>query len=184
MAWLEQLSVVALTGDLLSYRADGLACNVNTKLALNYSIGRQLVRAGGDQLIHDVEVASQRLREEELTLGEAITVKTDALPVADYLILVAWWVTDNEYTTQLLYKAIINTIRQALHHGMRSVAMPMFGIGSGKITAGQFGECLIQVLRDLGALADSGSFRLEEVAVVSDRQTDIDTLDRYLARRL
>lgn len=184
VGWLDRLSVIAMTGDLLSYRADGIVCNVNTKLALNYAVGRQLARIGGKQLIHDIEAAARQLSGEELTLGEAISVKTGALPAVSNLILVAWWGKDNEYTTQLLYKAIIGGIRQALHHGMRSLAMPMFGTGSGKVTAGQFADHLFQILKDLDGLSDSESYCLEEIAIVSDRCTDIEVLDRYLGRRL
>ena len=106
-------SVEAHVGNLLSYRADGIVCNVNTEMALNYSFGQQIRRIGGDQLIREIEAVARQLPGEKLVLGDAITVKTGMLPATEHLILVAWWDLDNEYTMQLLYKSIISSIRQA-----------------------------------------------------------------------
>lgn len=184
MAWRDRLSVEACVGDLLAHSADGLVCNVNTNLALNYSIGRQVRQVGGERLIREIEAVARQLPGEKLMLGEAVIVKTSALPAASYLILVAWWDRDNEYTHYLLHKAIISSIRQALSHGMRSLAMPILGIGSGRITAVQFADGLIRVVHDLERLADSESFCLNEITVVSDRRMDIEVIDQYLARRL
>lgn len=184
MEWLDRLSVEVCLGDLVLHSADALVCNVNTNLALNYSIGRQIRAVGGERLVLDIEAATRQLPGERLTLGEAITVKTSALPAASHLILVAWWDRDNDYTPQLLYKVVIGGIRQALHHRMRSLAMPIIGIGSGRVTAEQFGDCLIQVVRDLDGLSNAGEHSLEEIAVVSDREREIEVLDQYLSRRL
>jgi len=182
MAWLDTLYLECRHGDLFEADVEALACNVNTSMALNYSLGRQLAERGGDGLVSEIRAEREQLQDNHLLLGEAISVPATGLEPFQWVILFAWWAAEGEYTDNLIYKCLINTLRQGFRREVTSLVLPMFGIGSGQVSAERLACQAVKVISDLDKLSVSDGYSIEHVVFASDRQSDIQKMEKELFR--
>lgn len=87
----------------------------------------------------------------------------------------ALWDSDNLYTSNLIYRVLINALRQAFAQHIRSVAFPIL-----RVPLPLFADGIRRVLHDLDALPTSDTFSVEELAFVSTDPGDV----AFLAHQL
>ena len=182
MNWADNLTIDCIHGDVLQANAEVLACNTNIKLGLQYSLGRQLVQRFGYPLVEKVTIAKQTLRKNEIALGETIWVDTWEIMPFNAIIFFGWWDADNEFSDRLIYQCFINVLRNAFNHECRSIALPLFGSGSGSMNFNRFQKVILNVLTELNSLPCSDTFSVEELMFYSTNSLLIQEIDKTLAR--
>ena len=183
--WLEYLDVDCLNSDLFLAPVEAIVCNVNTQLALNYNLGRRLATLGGISLVQAIQKTALNLPGNRLILGQALIVDIpEPWGSFEKVILTAWWDFDNDYSERLIYSCIISSLREAFDAQIRSLAMPLIGMGSGQIKIQDFARIFVSVLRDLNALRTNKIFPLENRLLFSLENKLILQVQEYLEKHL
>ncbi len=165
MGWLDQLSLEVRCGDLFALDVEAMVCTVTVGLGAYGRLSTHLFQHGGAPLVAQIHARRVQYPEGRLPLGQAVTVPLAAPspfgPIAQ-VIWVAIWDTDNPYTPNLIYRVLINALRQAFAQHLRSVAFPIL-----RVPLPLFADGIRRVLHDLDALPTSDTFSVEEIAFVS-----------------
>ncbi len=182
MSWFDKLTIDCTCGDILTADSQVVACNTTVKLGLHYSLGKQLVHLFGDKLLEKVTAAKALLPSGELPLGQAIWVEMDHSDRFAAIIFFSWWSADNEFSNRLIYQCLASVLRTAFNNGCRSLAVPLYGSGSGSMDFKRFQETVCRVLVELNTLRNSDTFSVEELVFVSTDQMWIEQLESSLAK--
>lgn len=165
MGWLDQLSLEVRGGDLFALDVEAIVCTVTVGFGAYGRLSTHLFQHGGAPLVAQIHALRTQYPEGRLPLGQAVT-----LPLADpspfgriaQVICVALWDSDNSYTPNLIYRVLINALRQAFAQDMRAVAFPIL-----RVPLPLFADGIRRVLHDLDALPTSDTFSVEDLAFVS-----------------
>lgn len=183
MSWLERLYVKYICGDLFSMEVDAIVCTVTNELGAYGALSRHLFNIGGPYLADDINKIKEGLLNKRLELGQSVTLhnkKELNLPKVDKIILTAFWDISNDYTPNLIYRAHINSLREAFNHKVKTIALPVMAAGGLEILS----SGIVKVLYDLDELRNSDTFSIEELYFVSNKQSHVDCLEGYINNRL
>ncbi|WP_319587894.1 macro domain-containing protein [uncultured Desulfobulbus sp.] len=180
MPWFDKLNIDCIHGDILAMQTEAIACNVNLHLDMNYSLGKQLAAKYGAELKTAANYARQLLPNGSLELGQAIFTPLTTFPPLKGVIFFGWWTADNEFTRALIYRSLANVLRKCFENNCFSLALPLFGSGSGSMPFQNFQDTVAQVLEELNSLNRSDSFPLEELYFVSTNHDRVEQLRQRL----
>lgn len=180
MTWFDKLSIDCLHGDILSTDVEAIACNVNLQMHLCHSLGKQVADTFGPEIIVAIELARQTLPTGSLELGQAAFIPMETHPPMKGIIFFGWWAAENEFNRALIYRSMVNILRQGFLNSCLSLAIPLFGSGSGSMSFQIFQDTVAQVLEELNGLKHSASFSVEELYFVSTNSDRIDQLRQRL----
>lgn len=172
MSWFGRLDVQCKYADLLDMDVDGIICNTNIMLNLNYSIGRQLSKRCGPELERKLDDILMALPNHELPLGQSVCVRAFNMERIRSIIFTAWWSAENDFRAELIYQCHASALRSALNENMKSLAFPLFGTGSQTMRLPTLAAGIACVLNDFDALKGAESFSLEELYFVSNNEGD------------
>lgn len=178
MNWLESVDIFFECKDLISIDVEAIVCSVTVNLDAYGQISQQLFKTGQSHLKHDLIAIQERLANQKLTLGQAISLDckhTYNIPNIKKLIFVAMWDSHSEYTFNLFYKAYINALREALQHQIKSIALPVMAYDGNLIMCGQ---AIVKVIHDLDCLKNSSEFSIEEVIFTTTNCNHIEFLKK------
>jgi hypothetical protein len=165
MGWLDQLSLEVQCGDLFALDVEAIVCTVTVGLGAYGRLSTYLFQHGGARLIAQLHALRAQYPEGRLPLGQAVTLQLDdpsPFGRMAQVICVALWDSDNPYTPNLIYRVLINALRQAFAQHLRAVAFPIL-----RVPLPMFADGIQRVLHDLDALPTSDTFSVEELAFVS-----------------
>ncbi len=183
MSWLEDLTVDAVRGDLFAMDVDAIVCTTKVDGTLYgrtskqlFSLDEQFFRAG-------IEEKILKLGQDKLSLGEAISLDTETQENPELnrfkrIILAALWDYHSEYTYNLIYALIVNSLRQAFAGKIKSLALPILNVDD-KL----FSQVTINVLSELNELKNSDEFSLEELIFVSDKENRVEFLNNSISAK-
>ena len=86
----------------------------------------------------------------------------------------------SEYTSNLLYRAHINILRQTFQGLVKSLAVPIMAHGGVEMIS----EAVVRVLRNLVHLKGSENFSVDEISFVSTKESHVETLEKYIDEHL
>lgn len=182
MTWFDKLEIDFRTGELFLSTKESIVVTVTTSIGPYGRLSRQLLGKYGVALSDEIRQLLEARPGGKLLLGEAVTVSAphgmDFDPFRK-LILAALWQHENEYTPNLIYTVYVNSLRQAFHHGMQSLAIPIL-----KVPKRMLRESIIKVFSELNALRDSSDFSVEEIEFVSTSASDVEFLRKSVEGRL
>lgn len=165
LGWLDQLSLEVRCGDLFALDVEAIVCTVTVGFAAYGRLSTHVFQHGGARLVAQIQALRAQSPESWLRLGQAVTVPLAApSPFGSItrVICVALWDTDNPYTPNLIYRVLINALRQAFAQHLRAVAFPTL-----RVPLPMLADGIRRVLHDLDALPTSDTFSVEEIAFVS-----------------
>jgi len=184
MSWLENLGIYFECKELLSIDVDAIVCPINVDLNEYGKISKKIFKLGQTGLINDLSEVKNKLANQKLVLGQAISV--DCKPIYNIgnfkkIIFVALWDFYSEYDFNLFYKAYINSFREAFQHNLKSIALPIMAYDGNLNLCGQ---TIIKVIRDLNYLKNSSEFSVEEIYFVTNNSSHIDLLQKEVEPKL
>ena len=169
-------------GNLLDLAVEGIVCNVNIELDLNYDLGRTVLHKGGQEIKRQLDRLFDDHGRQPFPLG--IAVSTEAAnfrPPVKRLIFVTWWGRDNEYTANHVFRCHAAPIREADRFALTSLAFPLMGRGHGLdfriIAAG-----ITRAVNELHGLPHQ--FSLQRLVFGSFSQSALDQFKEVLEERL
>lgn len=95
-------------GNLLDLEVEGIVCNVNIELDLNYGLGQAVLRRGGGAVKQQLDRLFQDQGGRSFPLGVAVSTEAGAFPLpVKRLIFVTWWSWDNEYSANHVFSVML-----------------------------------------------------------------------------
>lgn len=180
MSWLENLSVDAVCGDLFALDVEAIVCTIKVDGTLYGRTSKQLYHLGEPNLRNQVKGKLLELGVNSLALGEAISVDTRNLPelkMFSRVILAALWDYQSEYTSNLIYAVIINSLRQAFAGTVKSLAIPILNVDEK-----MFAQTTLKVLTELDTLRNSSDFSVDELLFVSNKENRVNYLNKAISQ--
>lgn len=178
MSWLENLDVIFEHGEITAADADAIACPVTINLEIYGKLSQKLFTLGGNQLISDLDKFKKHLPDQKLFLGQAISLPSKPIYHIESfktLIFMAIWDHQSEYSFNLFYKGYINALREAFHHGLKSIVLPIMPYDG---FLKECGQAILKVIKDLDNLPASSDFSLEEIHF----RSNVDEHIKYLVK--
>lgn len=167
------------TGDLLALPVEAPVVSVNERMNLNYGLAKQLVARTGPELPAQLLAYVASRGGGPFLEGEVTSLPTGKLqPPGRRVIFVVWWTFDNEYTENLVFKCITNSIREADRHGLKSLAFPLFGRGH-RLSFRTIAGGIAKSINQLQAIAKP--FSVERVVFASTKDSEIEALRETMA---
>ena len=160
MEWRDKLSVEFEICEITALEADALMCPISIQLEEYGKISQKVLRLGGTGLAQELQKAKAALPEGKMLLGDSCVIELSdecAIGTYDHLILTAF--------------------RAAIDRNLVSLVVPAMGYDGNLPTSS---TALLQVINDLGALANAGDFTLVDICVVSSNENHIEYLRSHI----
>ena len=184
MSWLDDVDIQFEYNDLISMNVNAIVCPTTIKLEDYGRISKKIFDLGGSHLIKNIISTREQLPNHSLPLGQAISLECKRhykIGNFERLILVALWAFHSEYNHNLFYKAYINSFREAFHHNLKSLALPVMAYdGSLRIC----GQAILEVIQSLDRLKKSSEFSVKEVLFVTTDRNHIKFLKKEVEPKL
>lgn len=169
-------------GDLLELDVEGIVCNVNIELNLNYGLGQAVLQRGGGSVKQQLDQLFKDQGGHPFPLGVAVSTEAGAFPPPmKRLIFVTWWGWDNEYTANHVFRCHAAAIREADRHALTSLAFPLMGRGH-QLDFRIMVEGIARAINELHGLPHK--FSLQRLIFGSLSQDDLDHLQETLEEQL
>ncbi len=168
-------------GDLLELAVEGIVCNVNIELDLNYSLGQTVLRRGGEAVKLQLDRLFHERDGHPFPFGVAVSTEAGNLPPpVKRLIFVTWWGRDNEYTANHVFRCHAAAIREADRYALTSLAFPLMGRGH-RLDFRIMAEGIARAINELHGLPHK--FSLQRLVLGSLSQAYLDQLREALEER-
>lgn len=168
--------------DLLELEVEGIVCNVNVELNLNYRLGQAILQRAGGVVKQQLDRLFSSRGGRPFPLGVAVSTEGGNLPSpVKRLIFVTWWGQDNEYTANHVFQCHVATIREANRFALTSLAFPLMGRGH-RLDFRIMAEGVARALNELHGLPLR--FSLQRLVFGSFSRTDLDHFREALEERL
>ena len=180
MEWRDKLSVEFEICEITALEADALMCPISIQLEEYGKISQKVLRLGGTGLAQELQKAKAALPEGKMLLGDSCVIELSdecAIGTYDHLILTALWDRQSEYTKNLFYNAYLTAFRASIDRNLVSLVVPAMGYDGNLPTSS---TALLQVINDLGALANASDFTLVDICVVSSNENHIEYLRSHI----
>lgn len=169
-------------GNLLDLDVEGIVCNVNIELNLNYGLGQAVWQRAGGAVKQQLDQLFYERDGRPFPLGVAVSTEAGAFPPpVKRLIFVTWWGQDNEYTANHVFRCHAAAIREADNHRLTSLAFPLMGRGH-RLDFRIMAQGIAQAVNELHGLPHR--FSLQRLVFGSFSQPDLDRLKEALEERL
>jgi len=128
-----------VSSDMATLEVQGLVRPVRSDLAPVDTASRDLIAAAGPELEERLERIGM------LPVGGAVLTPSGLL-AADYLIHVVVMSEDEPQTSLSIQRALRNGLRRAADWGLESLAVPVLGLGAGRIEPEAPAHALVDIL--------------------------------------
>ena len=90
---------------------------------------------------------------------------------------------ENDYTSNLVYGVISNSLREAFKCDLSSLALPILKLNKDTIKDQTlYAQTVVKVLKEFNELKNSDSFPVEELLFISDKPAKVEFLQNYIDR--
>ncbi len=184
MSWIENLEICFEHNDIISIDADAMVCPVSLQLNEYGKISHKIYEISHPNFKNDLYEIRKKLPDEHLILGQAISINCKPeYHIGNFkiLIFVALWDYQSEYNFNLFYKSYINSLREAFHRNIKSIALPIMAYDCNLALCG---KAIVKVIKDLDHLKKSSEFSLEKIYFTSNNMGHIEFLERHVEPKL
>ena len=180
MSWLERCDISVVHGDLFDQKVDALVVPVECSLTFAHVLGRQLLDRHGHEFRAAASEAGKRLFGDRVPLGGGFSIPVDGSETSRWVVLVAWWDSENSYTQNLIERCISTAFRRAFETQSKSVALPLFGVNSSELKLHDLYAAIPKALREFDSLRQSDTFSVEDLRFVCRQPLVVDELRQVL----
>ena len=165
--------ITLVRGDITKEHADAIVNAANSSLMGGGGVDGAIHRAGGPAILEDCKVVRQELYPDGLPTGEAISTTAGNLNAQRVIHTVGpVWKGGEQEEASLLANAYKNSLVQARHEGLRTVAFPSISTGAYGYPIAQAAKIALQTI---GAYVTSFPDAFEEIHFVLFSKQDLAT---------
>lgn len=169
-------------GNLLDLAVEGIVCNVNVELDLNYGLGQAILSREGEAVKQQLKRLFHDQGGRAFPLGIAISTEASNFPPpVKRLIFVTWWGWDNEYSANHIFQCHVAAMREADRFALTSLAFPLMGRGH-RLDFRIMAEGIARAVNELHSLPYR--FSLQCLVFGSFSQPDLDQFREALEEQL
>lgn len=180
-SWLNRLEIQLVCGDLFEQAPDAVMCPTRDDLAPYGAISAKATRIGGRALEDLLNKKYQTFEITPMVLGSSAAVDVSSIEAFHFrwLVTVALWQHESQYTANLFNASYTSAIRMAAERQCHSLALPIMAYDGNLPMAC---EGWSKALAELGALPVTRRWPLETLLVCSTSEKNLEAFEQATYR--